>query len=138
VTPGLCPTPSCPALDVLHTAIEVRDIETTRSFHEDLLGLEHTRDYERNGVRNHYVGGADAGPSGAAELQFREVDDPADPAGIDPVAVAADDVDATVERAVEEWGDVVEQEPRTLERVNRRLAILTDPDGYTVHLIEDL
>jgi lactoylglutathione lyase len=119
-------------MDVLHTAIEVTDIETTRAFYEDLLGLEHTRDYEQGGVRNHYVGGE------SGEIQFREVASAPSPAGIDHLAVAADDVDATVERAVEAWDATVERQPQTLERVNRRLAAITDPDGYTVHLIEEL
>jgi lactoylglutathione lyase len=31
----------------------------------------------------------------------------------------------------------IEQAPRTLERVNRRLATLADPDGYAVRLFEE-
>ncbi|WP_248897964.1 VOC family protein [Haloplanus halobius] len=120
-------------MDVLHTAIEVTDLDATREFYEDLLGLERSREYEQHGVRNYYVTGA-----GPGELQFRVVDAVPDPAGIDHIAIAADDVDATVETAVSEYGVTVEREPATLERVNRRLAALTDPDGYTVHLIEEL
>ncbi|WP_251341589.1 VOC family protein [Haloplanus halophilus] len=120
-------------MDVLHTALEVTDLDETRRFYEDLLGLERSREYEKDGVRNYYVTG-----SGPAELQFRVVDEVPSPAGIEHVAVAATDVDATVEEAAAEWGDVVEREPATLERVNRRLAVLTDPDGYSVHVIEEL
>jgi len=119
-------------MDVLHTAIEVSDLDETRAFYEDLLGLDRSRQYELNGVTNYYVTGA-----GPGELQFRVVDDAPDPAGIEHIAVAAADVDTTVEDAADR-GVPVQQEPRTLERVNRRLAILTDPDGYTVHVIEDL
>jgi lactoylglutathione lyase len=120
-------------MDVLHTALEVSDLDATRAFYEDLLGLERSREYEKDGVKNYYVTGA-----GPGELQFRVVDSVPEPAGIEHVAVAADDVDATVEEAVEAFGVTVEQEPRTLDRVRRRLAIVTDPDGYAVHLIEEL
>jgi lactoylglutathione lyase len=120
-------------MDVLHTAIEVSDLAATRAFYEDLLGLERSREYEKDGVRNYYVTGA-----GPGELQFRVVDSVPDPAGIEHVAVASDDVDAAVEEAVAAFDVTVEEEPRTLERVDRRLAAITDPDGYTVHLIEDL
>jgi len=119
-------------MDVLHTAIEVSDLDATRAFYEDLLGLERSRQYEKDGVTNYYVTGA-----GPGELQFRVVDAVPDSAGIEHVAIAAEDVDATVDDAAER-GVPVEQEPRTLERVSRRLAILTDPDGYTVHVIQEV
>jgi len=120
-------------MDVLHTAIEVSDLDATRAFYEELLGLERSREYEKDGVKNYYVTGA-----GPGELQFRVVDDAPDPGGIEHLAVAADDVDATVADAVAAFDVTVEEEPRTLERVNRRLAVLTDPDGYAVHLIEEV
>ncbi|MFB6195913.1 MAG: VOC family protein [Haloplanus sp.] len=120
-------------MDVLHTAIEVTDLDATRAFYEELLGLDYSREYERDGVRNYYVTG-----ESPAELQFRVVDEAPDPAGIEHVAIAAEDVDATVQEAVDEYGATVERAPATLERVNRRLAAITDPDGYTVHLIEEL
>lgn len=120
-------------MDVLHVALEVEDLEEMRDFYEGLLGLERTREYETRGVRNYYVSGA-----GPTELQFREVPDPGDPAGIDHIAIATDDVDATVDAAVSDYGSSIEREPATLERVNKRLAAITDPAGYTVHLLEEL
>lgn len=121
------------SMDVRHTAIEVEDLDETRRFYEGLLGLEHSRDYEVRGVRNYYVTG-----TGPAEIQFREVDEQPAPAGINHIAIGVDDVDATVERAVSEWDSTVLREPATLERVDQRLAAITDPAGYTVHLLEDL
>ena len=90
-------------MDVLHTAIEVSDLDATRAFHE-VLGLDRSREYTKDGVTNYYVTGV-----GPGELQFRVVDDAPDPVGIEHIAIAADDVDATVADA---------EEPRTLERVN--------------------
>jgi lactoylglutathione lyase len=105
----------------------VSDPDATRAFYEGLLGLDRSREYWKDGVNSYYVTGA-----GPGERQFRVVDDVPDPAGIEHVAIAADDVDATVEA----FGVAVEEAPRTLERVNRRFAAVTDPDGYTVHPID--
>lgn len=120
-------------MEVLHTAIDVVDLEAMRGFYEELLGLRHTRDFETRGVHNYYVGG-----SGSGELQFRVVDEKPTPAGINHIAIATDDVDAVVEEAVAAWDSQVEMEPRTLERVDRRIAFIDDPEGYTVELVEEL
>jgi lactoylglutathione lyase len=81
-------------MDVLHTAIEVSDLDATRAFYEELLGLDRLREYEKDGVKNYYVTGA-----GPGELQFRVVDSVPEPTGIEHVAIAAADVDATVGRS---------------------------------------
>lgn len=120
-------------MDVLHTAIDVGDLDAMREFYEGFLGLEHTRDFTADGVQNYYVGGA-----GPAEIQFRVVDDPSTPSGIHHIAVACEDVDATVESAVSSWNSDVVREPQTLERLDVRIAFITDPEGYTVELIEEL
>lgn len=120
-------------MEVLHTALEVTDLDAMRGFYEDLLGLKRTREFETRGQHNYYVAGA-----GSAELQFRVVDEKGEPAGINHVAIAADDVDAVVAEATAEWDSSVEREPRTLTRKNIRLAAITDPEGYTVHVIEKL
>ncbi|MFC6766966.1 VOC family protein [Natrinema soli] len=118
-------------MDVLHTAINVSDIDETAAFYEDLLGLHRTREFEVDGVRNYCVGGG-----GTAEIQFREVAEPGDPAGIDHLSIATDDVDATVASAIEEWNSSVEMGPESVED-GVRLAFITDPEGYTVELIEN-
>lgn len=120
-------------MDVLHTAIEVEDLPAMIDFYEDVLGLERTREFETETVHNYYVAG-----EGPAEIQFRVVDEPPDPSGIHHLAIATDDVDAVVDRAVEDWDSEVVMEPRTLERVHLRVAFITDPEGYTVELIEEV
>lgn len=120
-------------MDVRHTAIEVVDLGAMRSFYEGLLGLDHSRDFETADVHNYYVKG-----SGPAEIQFRVVDDKDAVAGIHHIAIAVDDVDGVVETGVEDWGSEVHMQPRTIDRVGQRIAFITDPEGYTVELIEDL
>lgn len=118
-------------MDVLHPALDVADLDTTVAFYEDLLGLHRTREAELDGRQHYFLGGA-----GPAELQLVEADEPVEPAGINHLAVAAEDVDAVVEEAVDEWGSTVEMEPQTFN--DARLAFITDPEGYSVELIEEL
>lgn len=120
-------------MNVLHTALEIEDLAGTRAFYEDLLGLEHSREYESRGVQNYYVTG-----TGPAEIQFRVVDEQPEPAGINHIAIETDDVDGIVDEAEREWGSEVLREPTTLERVEKRLAVITDPNGYTIHLLQEL
>jgi len=119
-------------MDVLHAALNVSDIDATVDFYESVLDLEQTRAAELDGQRMVFVGG-----EGDAELQFLAVDEPVDPAGVDHVGIAVDDVDATIENARAEWDSEVVIEPQVIgDEV--RLAFITDPDGYHVELIEEL
>lgn len=117
-------------MEVLHTAIDVANIGQMADFYETLLGLEKHREFEVEGHYNYVVGG-----EGSAELQFREVDEQPDPAGIDHIAIAIEDVDAVVEEAVSTWESTVEMNPTTVEE-GFRLAYITDPEGYSLELIE--
>jgi len=121
---------------VIHTAMWVSDLEATRAFYEDVLGLDFHREFTTDGVTNYYVGSDDG-----AELQFKhraDESDPVTPDGVDHVAVGVDDVDATFERVVEETGCPVVLEPTTIEAANSRAAFVEDPDGYTVEFVAGL
>ena len=118
-------------MEILHTALEVEDIEAVRSFYEELLGLHCTRLFSAGGEQNYYVGG-----NNGTELQFKVVNEQSEPSGIHHIAIKSDDVDAIVETAVERHQSVIVEEPRTLQRKPIRLAAITDPAGYTVHLLE--
>jgi len=117
---------------VLHAALNVTDIDETLDFYENLLELDRTREAEIDGQRTVFVGEDDG-----AELQFLAVDDADRPAGIDHVAVATDDVEATIAEAESEWDSTVVMEPQTIGG-EVRLAFITDPEGYQVELIEEL
>lgn len=117
-------------MEILHPALEVSDLDAAVDFYESLLGLHRTREAELDGQRHYFLGGA-----GSAELQLIEVEGPVEPSGFDHVAVAADDVDAVVSTATDEWGSEVVMDPRSMGDV--RLAFITDPDGYHVELIEE-
>ena len=119
-------------MHIAHTALWVSDLEATKAFYEDGLGLEYHREFTVDGVGNYYVGTEDGG-----ELQFKYREEPVevDPSGIDHVALSVEDADATFERVVEETGCEVVLEPTTFEAADRRAAFVADPDGYTVEFV---
>lgn len=122
-------------MDVLHAAIWVDDVESQLEFYCDALGLEQTREFDVDGVTNTYVAG-----ESDAEIQFKYdgTNRNPEPEGIDHLAVAVDDIEGTVEEAVENYGSDVIEEPRTVEEKGIAIAFVTDPEGYVVELIETI
>jgi len=122
-------------MDVIHTALWVSDIDRTRSFYVDALGLEENWSFESDGVQNVYIGGEHG------EFQFKyDLDGgPEIDAGtMAHVAVGVDSVDETFERLVERADPPVRTEPTTMDEIDRRVAFVEDPDGYVVELVERL
>jgi lactoylglutathione lyase len=123
-------------MDVIHTAIWVSDIDRTRAFYVDALGLEENWSFTGDdGVENVYIGGENA------EFQFKydpETELTADTGTIDHVAVGVDSVDEAFERPSERADPPVHEAPTTMEDIDRRVAFVEDPDGYVVELVERL
>ncbi|WP_251329821.1 VOC family protein [Haloplanus pelagicus] len=128
-------------MGLIHTAIQVSDLDATRAFYEDALDFEHRLDFEwpaddEDAVYNYYVGRGDG-----AEIQFRYDPgrtDPVEPTGIDHLALDVDDVDAEFDRLVEATDCPVVSEPTTVDPAGTRVAFVEDPDGYVVELVEQL
>lgn len=123
-------------MDVIHTAVWVSDLDEVRAYYEETLGLEHTWDFELDGVTNYYVAG-----EADAEIQFKHDPDrtePVEPAGIDHIAVSVDDTDAVLERITESTGYDVVNGPLTVEPADAYVAFVEAPDGYVVELVEHL
>ena len=121
-------------MDIVHTAIDVSDLEETKAFYIDVLGLEHSWDFVLNGVQNFYVTG-----EGPGEIQFRydpDRDAPVEPAGIDHIAITVDDVDETVEYLAEETDYPVHMEPTDVPDANARVSFVGAPDGYKLEIFE--
>ncbi len=117
-------------MDVLHAALTVTDADAMEGFYGDLLGLEEERSAEMDGVENYWYGG-----EGPAQIQFRVVEEMDEPSGIHHFAIAADDVEATVDRAVDEWDSTVEVEPFEIDD-GVWIGFISDPFGYSVELIQ--
>lgn len=124
-------------MDVAHTAIWVSDLQETRWFYEDVLGLDHQWDFTTDdGTQNYYVGTDDGGE---IQFKYRPDDDEASvtPSGIDHLAVTVADTDETFHRVVEESDCDVVREPTTIQAIDTRVAFVSDPDGYTVELVQE-
>lgn len=120
-------------MEVIHTAIWISDLEETKAFYINALGLSHTRDFEGgDGALNYYVAGDEG-----AEIQFKYDPDQVDtvnPSGFAHIAVTVDDTEATVDRMVEETGCTVVSGPLEMDS-GVVIAFIEDPDGYQVELV---
>ncbi|ELZ04127.1 VOC family protein [Natrialba aegyptia] len=123
-------------MDVIHTALWVSDLDRTREFYCDGLGLAENWSFTTDdGVENVYIGGENA------EFQFKY--DPEGGPGIDPgtmahVAVGVESTDDAFERLLERADPPVQAEPETMSHIDRRVAFVEDPNGYVVELVERL
>lgn len=122
-------------MDVIHAAIWVSDLEESRAFFVDGLGLDEKWSFTLDGVENVYVGG----DHGEIQLRYdpdREVPTD-DRSALDHVAVSVSDVDSEYERVLAETGAEPVAEPTTVDTAGARVAFLEGPDGHVVELVED-
>lgn len=121
-------------MDVHHTALWVSDLEMTKTFYLDELGLTEQTQFEVDGTTNYYVG-SDTGMT--IQLKYDpDREQEIESAGVDHVALEVEDVDATFECIVNETGCPVVREPTTVAEASARLAFIEDPDGYRIELVE--
>ena len=86
-------------MKVSHTCLWVSDLDSTKSFYIDALGLHHTWDcVGGDGVTNYYISG-----DGGVEIQFKyqEGTKKDTPCGIDHIAIEIENVDATLKNMVD-------------------------------------
>lgn len=120
-------------MDVIHSAIWVQDLERSLEFYTDLLGLEETNRFEGgDGALNVYLSGPG---DGELQLKYDPARDHVPPSGIDHVAIAVEDTDATVER-VRQAGYPLHRGPLDSSGANARVAFMEDPDGYGIEFVE--
>lgn len=122
-------------MEIIHTCLNVTDSERAVEFYTSQLGFEETWSFESadGTTTNRYV----AGENGV-ELQLSETDGQDDlSAGTlwDHVAIKVDDVDAAF--AALDEPDVVE-EPGDQPPAGARTAMIRDPDGHLVELVQPL
>jgi lactoylglutathione lyase len=122
----------------LHTMYRITDLGRSRRFYE-ALGFELRRDLDivRDGEReatNYFFG--IPGQEEELELTLNHDGRTYDlGTGYGHVALAVDDLDATLERLAGE-GIEPERPPYTVRAGGSRLCFVRDPDGYRVELIE--
>jgi lactoylglutathione lyase len=118
-------------MDVAHVAIWVSDLESSKAFYEDGLGLEYAKDFVgSDGVTNYFVSGETD-----TFIQLKYDDDEGgevEPSGIAHIAISVDDTDEVFERVATRDDCTVVQEPQDFSTV--RNAFVADPDGYVLEL----
>ncbi len=144
---------------VIHTCVWVSDIEDTKAFYIEGLGLSHTWGFTgEDGVENFYI----AGEEGGAEIQFkyRPYSSPESEkvgiemrremghkclrlaneykVGMDHLALSVQSVNEMVEEMVKKTGCRVVIEPFQNDETGVRAAFIEDPDGYVVELVQYL
>lgn len=122
-------------MEIIHTCLNVTDVDRAVEFYTTQLGFEKTWSFESADGRttNRYV----VGDSGV-ELQLSEtdgVDALSDGDQWDHVAIKVSDVDAAFD-AIEN-PDVV-KEPADQPPAGARTAMVRDPDGHVVELVQPL
>lgn len=120
---------------ILHTCLNVSDVEQSVEWYVENLGFEDSWGFETEDGEtvNRYV--AD---ENGFELQLSETDGetPSEAGDLwDHLAVEVDDVDAAFEE-IDDHG--VRQAPADQSVVGARTAFIKDPDGHVVELVEFL
>jgi lactoylglutathione lyase len=124
--------------EYLHTMLRITDPERSRTFYE-ALGFTFSRDMDivRNGeleATNYFFSMGDN--ENVLELTFNhdgrryEMGD-----AYGHIAIAVDDLDATLER-LKDQGIEAEREPYRVREGGSRICFVRDPDEYRVELID--
>lgn len=122
-------------MEIIHVCLQVADLDEAVSFYETQLGFEETWSFESADGRteNRYLA-----RDGGVELQLSETEGltPSEPGDLwHHLAVAVDDVD--------EWFADVENhgvvdEPSDQPAAGARTAMIADPDGHVIELVEPM
>ncbi len=123
---------------VLHTSLNVRDMERSIRFWTETLGfsLVRRREIPENDAEIAFV----QPPGGGSEIELSHwrtwtPDEYVDGTLFDHVALGVDDVEGLVARLAEE-GVTIAKEPYRLSGGSGVIAFILDPDGNWIELIE--
>ena len=123
-------------MSLLHTCYRITDIDRSVAFYEALGFEERRRVPIREEAMNVFMSMPDDGPEPRLELTYNfGVDAYELGTAYGHIAIAAPDLDATLER-LKQQGIEPERPPYTIREGGNRLCFVRDPDGYRVELIE--
>ena len=124
---------------ILHTMLRVGDLEKSKRFYNDILGMKTLREKEYPDGRFTlaFLGYADEAESAVLELTWNWDTSEYDlGSGYGHVAIGVDDVYAACEKIRESGGNIV-REAGPMKGGTTVIAFVEDPDGYKVELLED-
>jgi len=124
---------------ILHTMLRVGDLERSRAFYIDVLGMKLLREkqFPEGEFTLAFVGYGQENESTVLELTWnwgQSEYDMGDAYG--HIAIGVDDVYEACERIRAAGGNIV-REPGPMKGGSTVLAFVEDPDGYKIELLED-
>jgi lactoylglutathione lyase len=117
--------------------INVDDLDRSAEFYTGALGLQEKAKYDLGEMHEVLVGGEHDTSAILLVKHSKRTEKPDLGNGFEKIALVTDDVSGAYERSVAQGGSSV-SEPRTLEQMGIRMALVRDPDGYLIELIEPL
>ena len=124
---------------MLHTMLRVGDLDRSKAFYTEVLGMKLLREMKIPAGRFTlaFVGYGDEKDSTVLELTHNWDTDHYDLGeGYGHIAIGVDDVYATCE-AIRERGGKIIREPGPMKGGTAVLAFVEDPDGYKIEILEN-
>jgi lactoylglutathione lyase len=115
--------------------INVADLDRSADFYTRGLGLQEKGKYDLGHMHEVLVG-TDGDATSILLIKYTSRSEAPDiGTGYEKIVLLCDDVASAYERALAEGG-TSEMEPRTIEAMGITVAMVRDPDGYKVELVE--
>jgi lactoylglutathione lyase len=115
--------------------INVDDLDRSAEFYTAALGLEEKGKFDLGDMHEVLVGGENDTSALLLVKHSTRTEAPEPGSGFEKIALLTGDVSGAYERAVAQGGTSV-SEPRTIEKLGIKIALVRDPDGYLLELIE--
>jgi lactoylglutathione lyase len=113
----------------------VDDLDRSVEFYTNALGLEEKTKIDLGELHEVLVAGSDDRTSILLVKHAERTDVPVPGTGFEKIVLVTDDVEAVYERATTNGGEAVKA-PWHLERMGITVALVRDPDGYLLELIQ--
>lgn len=124
------------SLKILHTCLNVTDLERSIVFYRDRLGLKLTRRFEVKENNAEIAFLEDAAENAIELTHWRDKKQLTEGDNFDHIALGVRDLKATVEQ-LRQQGTEIAMEPFTLKGGTHQIAFIRDPDGNWLELIEE-
>ncbi len=132
---GYSPAPMTNSMHISGFGINVDDLDRSVEFYTTVLGLEEKTKIDLGELHEVLVGGADDRHSILLVKHADRSDVPTPGTGFEKIVLVTGDVDALHERVVASGGTSVKA-PWLIEKMKIRVALVRDPDGYLIELLE--
>lgn len=123
---------------MLHTMLRVGDLEASKKFYCDILGMKLLRqkDYPGGEFTLAFVGYGDESENTVIELTYNWGVDKYDLGeGYGHIALGVDDIYTTCAQ-IRAAGGTITREPGPMKHGSTVIAFVADPDGYKIELIQ--